>query len=143
LGSVESFHIKLHKKLICKWKEGLGKVYWLRDHIGDHEYKTVVLSTSRVFRGQRIKNSPDVNYLSSNLLGCCRHLRKGFWRILQIYKTKQTKCTRTKKISMKSTNQDLGRTFIGMCVSVSVYQRERGRGTGRESGTGKERERGC
>lgn len=27
LGSIGSFHIKLHKKLICKWKEGLNKVH--------------------------------------------------------------------------------------------------------------------
>lgn len=43
LGSVVSFHIRLHKKLICKWKEGLSKVHQLRDHIGPHEYKTVCL----------------------------------------------------------------------------------------------------
>lgn len=51
LGSVGSFHIRLHKKLICKWKEGLSKVHQLRDHIGLTEYKTRVLNISQVFRG--------------------------------------------------------------------------------------------
>ena len=36
LGSVGNFHIRLHKKLICEWKEGLSKVHQLRDHIGAH-----------------------------------------------------------------------------------------------------------
>lgn len=44
LSSVGSFHIRLHKKLICKWKEGLSKVHQLRDHTGAHEYKTMWLT---------------------------------------------------------------------------------------------------
>ena len=35
-GGVGSFHIRLHKKLICKWEEGLSKAHQLRDHIGAH-----------------------------------------------------------------------------------------------------------
>lgn len=31
LSSVGSFHISLHMKLICKWKEGLSKVHQLRE----------------------------------------------------------------------------------------------------------------
>lgn len=44
LSSVGSFHIRLHKKLICKWKEGLSKVHQHRGHIGAHEYKTIWLT---------------------------------------------------------------------------------------------------
>lgn len=61
------------RKLICKWKNGLSKVPWLRAHMGAPEYKIAVLSNSRLFRSQRIPNSPDGKALGGYQLRCYGH----------------------------------------------------------------------
>lgn len=82
LSSVGSFHVRLHKKFICKWKEELSKVHQLRDHIGAHEYETVWL-TRPEFSGDRESKIPlmEITYLGSNLPGCSRYLSNAFLQI--------------------------------------------------------------